>query len=310
MTQASVAEVLRPKVLGTWVLHQLVKDHPKSIFIHFASVNGFLGGSTVGAYAAANSFQGAFSEYQNAQTPVQSYGLAWSMWDEIGMSQGYQMKELSQAKGYCAIAPSQGLTSLLATLSQPPGYWFIGLDSTKPYIQYLLSNCQNLQQLTAYFTSGEKWAVNPWQDLQVRDLLGTLTHCEGVQLEEMPLTETGDIDLRQLLGSNLNSKDPQNQQPRTPTEHQLVQIFEAVLKVSPVGIYDNFFELGGHSLLATQLVSRICQTFEIDIPLNLVFQSSTLLELAERIDGICTLLVDAQVNPTEDLQPGEEEIEL
>ncbi|MDB9520158.1 SDR family NAD(P)-dependent oxidoreductase [Roseofilum reptotaenium CS-1145] len=309
-TQASVAEVLRPKVLGTWVLHQLVKDHPKSIFIHFASVNGFLGGSTVGAYAAANSFQGAFSEYQNAQTPVQSYGLAWSMWDEIGMSQGYQMKELSQAKGYCAIAPSQGLTSLLATLSQPPGYWFIGLDSTKPYIQYLLSNCQNLQQLTAYFTSGEKWAVNPWQDLQVRDLLGTLTHCEGVQLEEMPLTETGDIDLRQLLGSNLNSKDPQNQQPRTPTEHQLVQIFEAVLKVSPVGIYDNFFELGGHSLLATQLVSRICQTFEIDIPLNLVFQSSTLLELAERIDGICTLLVDAQVNPTEDLQPGEEEIEL
>ncbi|WP_375341998.1 phosphopantetheine-binding protein [Okeania sp. SIO3B5] len=235
------------------------------------------------------------------------------MWDETGMSKGYQMKDLSQAKGYFAIAPSQGVSSLLATLCQKPGDCLIGLDRTKPYIQYLLSNCQNLQQLTAYFTSPtQNWQVNPWQDIEVRDRLDTLTNCEGVQLEEMPLTENGEINLNLLFGGNssFGKTARQQQQPRTQTEHQLVQIFEEVLKLSPVGIEDNFFELGGHSLLATQLVSRIRQTFEIDVPLTMVFQSSTIIELAERVDGIRSLLIDIQTAPSEDLKPGEEEIEL
>nr|WP_293082850.1 phosphopantetheine-binding protein [Okeania sp. SIO3B5] len=128
----------------------------------------------------------------------------------------------------------------------------------------------------------------------------------------MPLTENGEINLNLLFGGNssFGKTARQQQQPRTQTEHQLVQIFEEVLKLSPVGIEDNFFELGGHSLLATQLVSRIRQTFEIDVPLTMVFQSSTIIELAERVDGIRSLLIDIQTAPSEDLKPGEEEIEL
>lgn len=47
-----------------------------------------------------------------------------------------------------------------------------------------------------------------------------------------------------------------------------------------MGIHDNFFDLGGHSLLATQIVSRLRNTFNIDIPLRTLFESPTIEELA------------------------------
>jgi acyl carrier protein len=48
-------------------------------------------------------------------------------------------------------------------------------------------------------------------------------------------------------------------------------------------VRDNFFELGGHSLLATQLVSRLNQEHGVEVSLQMVFDSATLADLADRI---------------------------
>src|SRR5262249_3931386 len=72
---------------------------------------------------------------------------------------------------------------------------------------------------------------------------------------------------------------------RTPIEEILVGIFEDVLKLDRVGIHDNFFEIGGHSLLATQVISRVSNTFSVEIGVRSIFEDATVEGLTRRIEA-------------------------
>ncbi|WP_287326497.1 SDR family NAD(P)-dependent oxidoreductase [Okeania sp. SIO1F9] len=284
-TPESLAEVLRPKLLGTWVLHQLPELQPKSLFINFSSINGFFGGTTVGAYAAANSFLDAFCYYQRDRGQLQSYCLAWSMWDEMGMSRGYQMKQLTQAKGYLAVGLSQGMSSLLASLCYDQPYLMVGLDGSNLNIRRLTSTSDTLQQLTAYFTTNDKGKPNvSVLERQVQDAVGKPSSCAVVELAEIPLTKEGEIDIDLLSQSNLGRSTQERVKPRNETERQIAQIWQDVLGVSQVGVDDNFFELGGNSLLATQVISRLRQTFEKELNLKLLFEYPTIIGIAQNLE--------------------------
>ncbi len=73
--------------------------------------------------------------------------------------------------------------------------------------------------------------------------------------------------------------------PRTPLERRLAEIWSEMLNVPKVGINDNFFDLGGHSLLAVQLLSRVREEFQADLPLDVVFTGNfSVAELAKAIE--------------------------
>ncbi|WP_197471727.1 non-ribosomal peptide synthetase, partial [Methylomonas koyamae] len=72
-----------------------------------------------------------------------------------------------------------------------------------------------------------------------------------VMLDAMPLSANGKLDRKQLPAPDLSEQLKKAYvAPRTETEQALVEIWQEVLGVEPVGIEDDFFELGGHSLLA------------------------------------------------------------
>ena len=74
--------------------------------------------------------------------------------------------------------------------------------------------------------------------------------------------------------------------PRNELELQLTQIWEKVFGIQSISIHDNFFNLGGHSLLATQIISRVCQTFKIELPLRVILETPTVAELSSHLETI------------------------
>ena len=107
-----------------------------------------------------------------------------------------------------------------------------------------------------------------------------------VELDRMPLTPSGKLNRKSLprpQGENWGLRN-EYVAPRTGTQEVLAQIWSGVLGVQRVGIKDNFFDLGGHSLLATQLIARVRNAFQIEVPLNKLFERATVEKLSQSIE--------------------------
>ncbi len=116
-------------------------------------------------------------------------------------------------------------------------------------------------------------------------LPGYMVPAAFVFLEAWPLTPSGKVDRKALpapggarpeLASGFVA-------PRNETEEILAEILRDVLGIDQVGVHDNFFALGGHSLLATQVMSRVRQRFDVDVPLRAIFEEPSVAHLAELI---------------------------
>jgi acyl-CoA synthetase (AMP-forming)/AMP-acid ligase II/NADP-dependent 3-hydroxy acid dehydrogenase YdfG len=284
-TRDSFASVLRPKVLGAVALAQLLPEGSEKLFISFSSANSSLGGALVGAYSSANSFLDGFAHHQRRRRSATSYCFEWSMWDELGMSRGYQFKELTRSRGYYIIPAGQGLTSLLAALRSGHAHAVIGLDGRNEHVRKLADEgpCR-AQKLYAYFTTRASGEVRErLRNLAMQDHFGTRIECEFRQVSELPLTDAGAIDrdglarLHQHRGQRVT--DPVA--PRNDVERRIAGFWRELLEIPHFGIHDNFFELGGNSLLATQVASRIQEGFQVGLPLRTVFEKSTIAKLAQ-----------------------------
>lgn len=71
--------------------------------------------------------------------------------------------------------------------------------------------------------------------------------------------------------------------PRTDEEAAVAALWEEVLGIDGLGVHDNFFDLGGHSLLAAQLVSRLRQSFRVEVELDALFTTPTIARLTDAL---------------------------
>jgi amino acid adenylation domain-containing protein len=103
-----------------------------------------------------------------------------------------------------------------------------------------------------------------------------------VMLDDLPLTSTGKVDRNALLPpSNARpALDVPCVEPRTPVERDLARLWCEVLSLDRVGINDSFFELGGDSLSAVRLISAVIKKFQTELPLQILFQSPTIAQMA------------------------------
>ncbi|HET7461732.1 MAG TPA: amino acid adenylation domain-containing protein [Longimicrobium sp.] len=110
-----------------------------------------------------------------------------------------------------------------------------------------------------------------------------------VRLERWPLTPNGKLDRGALPAPEGGAFAARAYEaPANETEEALAEIWAEVLGVERVGRHDDFFELGGHSLLAVQVISRVRQRLEVEVPLGELFTRPVLGDFAHEV-------IDAQL---------------
>ncbi len=107
----------------------------------------------------------------------------------------------------------------------------------------------------------------------------------------LPVTPNGKIDFARLSVPDLPVAE--HVECRTPTERWMAATWRELLAVPRVGAGDGFFDVGGNSLHVAQLVSRVRDRFDVELPLREVFTSPTLGDLAARTDEAVAAAADA-----------------
>jgi surfactin family lipopeptide synthetase C len=134
-----------------------------------------------------------------------------------------------------------------------------------------------------------------------------------VAVKSLPIEGLQEPEVALLPGSLHARPELQNPYvaPRNDLEEALVNIWQALLGIENIGIHDNFFDLGGHSLLATQVLSRVQDTFKVNLLLRAIFESPTVAELVDvliatdsprgRVQKIASLLKKVENMSAEDV---------
>ncbi|HYV13038.1 MAG TPA: amino acid adenylation domain-containing protein [Pyrinomonadaceae bacterium] len=107
-----------------------------------------------------------------------------------------------------------------------------------------------------------------------------------VLLDELPLTPSGKVDRNALPAPGRDQHEADGDMPRTPLEELVAGVWARVLGLDHVGVNKNFFDLGGHSLLATQVVTRLREAANADLPLRSIFEAPTVAGMAKNLEAV------------------------
>jgi amino acid adenylation domain-containing protein len=139
-------------------------------------------------------------------------------------------------------------------------------------------------RLIAYFVSARELSptVSDLRSYLGKKLADYMIPSAFVRLDKIPLTTNGKVDRGAL--PEPDDKRPELSTPyagpRNETEYRLVQIWQEVLDVHPIGINDVFFDLGGNSLIAARLFVEIEKVFGKQFPLTTLYWAGTVEKLA------------------------------
>ncbi|MEU0337023.1 amino acid adenylation domain-containing protein [Streptomyces sp. NPDC006193] len=259
-------EALDAKVRGAWTLHRVSEDHPVGSFVTFSSVNGWFGGALNTAYAAANAYLDALAVHRRALgLPAQS--LAWSMWRERGMSSGYRLAPLTEARGYRLLDTAAALRSfdLARTLDEP--HLLIGADRTAPWVRsHVVQPARQVRRLAGRVALEEGADIGALYRAAAEAAGGDHWVLRAAGGAEQPATAsgTGEERLRDL-------------------EDRLAGLWCEVLGRDRVGRDENFFDLGGNSLLLVAAQTAVNRAFGCELPVVDLFAHPTVRDLARHL---------------------------
>lgn len=237
-----------PKVHGTQVLSEVFSDHHLDFIFLQSSLSAVLGGLGLSAYTAANLYLDVFAAAQNRLGETPWISVDWDGW------MFDEEKDVERTLVELTMTPDEGVQA------------FERIMSLKGDEGIIVSTADLEARI-------DRWIRMAGDDKFSADFEETRTEGE------------------KSAGSITRFPRPKLQTPYEPPQDELqasiVDTWQKILGIEPIGIHDDFFALGGHSLLATQLVTRMRDTYKVQLPLRRLFESAT-------VAGIAVLIRDAQ----------------
>jgi acyl transferase domain-containing protein/acyl carrier protein len=112
------ADVLAPKALGAWLLHQLTADMPLDFFVLYSSASSLLGAVGQANHAAANAFLDGLAHYRRARGKP-ALSVNWGAWADIGAAAERNVAGRIGKRGIGELTIAEGLGALERLLDQP-----------------------------------------------------------------------------------------------------------------------------------------------------------------------------------------------
>jgi acyl transferase domain-containing protein/surfactin synthase thioesterase subunit len=124
-------DVLRPKLLGAWNLHQALRDTPLDFFVLFSSAAGLIGSPGQANYAAANAYLDALAHSRRA-AGLPALSIAWGPWAEVGLAHRSDRGGRLALRGLGSLSPDAGLAIFGRLLERPGPPLVAVLDASWP----------------------------------------------------------------------------------------------------------------------------------------------------------------------------------
>ncbi len=247
--------VLSPKVQGTEWIRECLAMHDLDFVLLCSSISAVVPSFGLSDYAAANAYLDGFAAAFDNPGGTRVISANWDTWKEVGMAIDIPLP--------AGLAHLREERLRHAILSQEAEDVFARL-LRQPMPQVVISTRKlDLLQRQA---AAEIAAIQT--DAQSLSADATGIHQRPDSLENYAAAED-------------------------EIERFIVDTWQELLGIEPIGIHDDFFQLGGHSLLGTQVLARIRERFKFDLALRTVFEAATPAELANRVRAMSRASVPA-----------------
>ncbi len=243
-TKEMVAPVFAPKVLGTLALQSALEGSDLDFFVVFSTSLALTGVFGQVDYCAANAFLDAFA-HANTLRGKFTVSIDW----HVPQWETWQEESLASVPEFQA-------------------------QFAETRAAYGVKLAEGVELFRRLLSSSQPQVIVSTQDFQA--LIDEQQRAASVSVLDQLQTSV-------TVTRTRTEADDDYAPPRNEVEAAMAALWEELFGLQRLSVDDNFFELGGNSLLGIQLISRVRKDFQVELPLNTLFESPTAAGLAAAI---------------------------
>jgi acyl transferase domain-containing protein/acyl carrier protein len=247
---AAMNAVMRPKMLGGWLLHRHFRKAPLDFFVVFSSTGSLMGQPGQGNYAAANTFLDALAHHRRAQG-LPALCINWGPWADLGFAHtegGRRLTKSLALLGIHSLPPDRALELMERLLNE---------DATQ-----VAAISVNWRQYREYYAGTESALLSRIGSQQA-----------AVPSENIP----------KLIHKVMVDMDPSQraQLLRTYVSEQVARVLG--LSAGQLDVEQPLTNLGLDSLMAIELKNRIFSDLGINIPMVKFLQGFSVAQASSQL---------------------------